>query len=226
MTESRQKLLIVEGPAGSGKTHFLAKLNLECTRLKVVQTSLWKRQFSKEDIPDLIVSSSLNDYIKILEALDHHTSAIDRCVVSEWVYGTLRRSRGHWEQGREAPRFALRHLDLLVQTAATELLWRGQVEGLRNGYYPEPPQVFLMVYTPPVYVVHFRRKQAGKEYPWTVLEETLLYRDFASQAADELKGSPLGERIKLIHMEESKIPVPFIADLLEQPEGSENAVLP
>lgn len=161
-------LLIIEGPAGCGKTTLTTGIEGGST-IPVVRSSLGKRTI---DSAEAIIRSSINDYTKLISALSipQPLVVIERFMISQLVYGGLR------NPGLRLPssEYISSVLVDAVQSARHDLRIRGaESEGIQ---VPSASLRFLFI-IPTVAQLTDRRRSGGKEYPWPAELELSKYHE-------------------------------------------------
>jgi thymidylate kinase len=165
-------LVVVEGPAGSGKST-LSRLIADRFKLGLVTSSLSKQTGSRSfDRQDAVIRSWVNDVDKILTALQEPNGAvIDRLGLSQWVYGRLR-SPSTPEEEMGPITLSWVSTEQTIGALWRDLDCRARETGLRVG---RSPSILLIVIVPERKVLEDRRGKADRVFPWTIEQELELY---------------------------------------------------
>lgn len=170
-----KRILVLEGPAGSGKSTLNSFLTEKVCAVPV-RSSLPNRDPEAEDA---IIASTINDYSKIVRALasSSSTMVIDRLVLSQVVYGRLRKLRGGESVGCLGPQHLRKLMSGLLYRAVFELQTRSY------GHYNLPGvEIAWLVLLPTPAVLRYRREVCGKSYAWDATTEIDSYLDVAQLA--------------------------------------------
>lgn len=163
-------IIIAEGPAGSGKTTFANTLAKNSGgRLALIERSISDRN---PDGTKAVIESFLNDTVKFALAMSHPSGAvIDRCFLSQWVYGNLRRNT--LKPPKPSVDTLLFHTEGFIAALLEDLAVRsGRTD-------PEVvPHILYVILLPSVRTLVERREQAGREFPWHPSAEQDLYARF------------------------------------------------
>lgn len=167
----RSPVIIVEGPAGSGKSTLVAHLEQDMGAVKIAR-SLPVRDPSALEAA---LGSWRNDILKIQDALvvRNKLAVIDRLVFSQWVYGSLRAKKS------TPPGTALRvwtEFERLLLELITDVNHRLEPCGCGQ---VEIPRICLIVLLPKADVIEKYRAKAGREFPWKVEQELKAYQKVA-----------------------------------------------
>jgi len=165
-----KRLLILEGPAGSGKSYMVDRL-VDLTTGAVGTYSVRSSMFPREpDAEEIIHQSLLNDTLKIFEAMRSDEPAVVDRLFGQRVYGRLR--------GGEPPSFSINWFERLlrfVNLVTSEISWR-------SGVHPGIPvsrrytlRVLWVMLTPDLMTLTAQREKAGREYPWSATQELKEY---------------------------------------------------
>lgn len=180
------KMIIVEGPAGSGKS-VMARYLAEKLNYPLVQSSLNNRSPHAQAAPFDSLSNDIGKLTKALYWMDQGNKAvvIDRCILSEQVYGYLRRGCNpksfvaktdqKYKSGKlvDRSRENMTELDYLV-TMITK--------GLHNRRIPifRPKNFLWIIYTPGVPTIEHRRWLSHpRTYAFEPYSELKLYIELA-----------------------------------------------
>lgn len=170
-------ILIVEGPAGSGKSTIINTLknDLGCA---AIQRSLPVRN---PGAVDAALTSWRLDLIKVQDAIvaPEQVALVDRCMLSQWVYGNIR--AGHRRPKPSASSVWMDYRDVLHHTQV-DLENRLQMAGLEA---PAPPQFGFLILLPPLPRLISQRERAGRDFSFDPEKEL----EFYGEAARVLKPS-------------------------------------
>lgn len=167
-----KKILIVEGPAGSGKSFIAAKL-AEKIGAAHISNSLGKRGFETPEEP--AIASAINDYSKMIKAIaaPEYLVIIERLILSQQVYGSIRDpDLTHNQSLYFGEDLIAQRIQHLTSMAISELSWR---------LTPALPSIatttmsFLIV-IPDVSQIAEQRSKTNKAYPNSAGLEYALYR--------------------------------------------------
>ena len=160
-----KQLIVVEGPAGSGKSTLCSQLS-EALGLPHISRSMPTRDPS---VTQAALESSFNDHYKLVRALMTPNGAIvDRCTLSQHVYGVLRGT----DYDRQSAGATIHHLSRLVQEYANDLMFR-------LGQQIDWPEIQVILLLPPTEVIEKRRSYCQREFPWSAQMERDLYSAFS-----------------------------------------------
>jgi hypothetical protein len=179
MSGNKKRILIVEGPAGSGKTTVAEYLSLSL-QIELVKSSLPNRDPMAYSA---IIDSSSNDYSKLANAMYSPYSGIviDRLFLSQIVYHALRTEvlslAEHELQfpTNLVPPKGLVGLwfDRVASTIATDLSVRGWAPSDHD------LEVKWLVILPTAEEIQDRRHFSTREFRWEPYQELSWYTDIA-----------------------------------------------
>lgn len=159
-------IVIVEGPAGSGKSTLVKHLE-PLTGLRVVDRSIPVRDPGDKEA---VFYSAANDMAKLQVAMAAPQGAIiDRLFFSQWVYGNLRRGNKPPRPNMNALFF---HYDTLIEHVALDLAIRsGKTVTAKHIM----PRVLLVVLLPPADRIRQYRSQVDRTFRWMPEQELEYY---------------------------------------------------
>lgn len=179
------KVIVFEGPAGSGKTTAL-KAVMESEELsgKVATAELlptFDRPRSYEG-RDGVLLSQMKDYRTTLQLLSHvgpEAVIVDRWYISQWVYGTIRRNEYdlNYYQGL----WLIQNAFLTYEQAARELLTR---EWPTKPVLTTPLDILFVFMLPDTPVLNYLRSHADREFPYSPENECWMYGKAAKIVCD------------------------------------------
>ncbi len=167
-----KKILIVEGPAGSGKS-FVANHLATTIGAAHVASSLGKRGFDTHEEPAL--ASAVNDYGKMLRAITvpEYVVVVERLILSQMVYGGLRDpDLPHNQYLSLGEHWVAERFNALIGMAISEVNWRLGPTFMD----PEKLSLSILIVLPDAEQIEAQRKDAGKGYPWPAESERILYQ--------------------------------------------------
>lgn len=174
MMYSPNSVIIIEGPAGAGKTTLATALS-ERLRLQLVTAHhQWGHQNpGQQPEDDVIASTSFQaDVDKMVWAVQTCPAVIDRLSISQWVYGQLRgRARGTRVEVPDPTTVVYETEGLLrmLLQRYTHHRFSTDITGLA---------VHWILVVPDANILDTRRRSTGRQYPWSSREEVDLYQNF------------------------------------------------
>lgn len=172
-----QDIVIIEGPAGSGKSTLCQTLSQE------IDSTIIQRSMQSRD-PERLTGALLswrNDLLKFQEALvigSGKLAIIDRLCISQWVYGNIRNPthRDHSAPQGMHPSRVWTEFEVLAhhlwEDANRRLYW--------SALEPLPqPRICLIVLLPVPAQLSKQRRETGRDFPYDAHRE-LRYYDRAS----------------------------------------------
>jgi hypothetical protein len=176
----QQKIYIVEGPAGSGKSYFASEISSTIKGGIVPPPpgfGINTNQRRSYDGLEGEVTAWVKDIYRFGMALGRapKTALLDRFMVSSYVYNHLR--RGDLPEVVDTTRFhqlVTSYIAAMTGTIVT-LKSRGFFEGQR-----ESPSFIWLFNLPPLEAIAERRAKSGKQYPFPLDAESALYSNIAA----------------------------------------------
>lgn len=167
-----QTILIVEGPAGSGKTTLIKELS---TRgFASISSSLGVRA---PDPGTVIMASAINDWSKVVQAVhsDAVFVAIDRLVLSQQIYGHIRANLNGptWPE----PSILYGRVLSMFSDVQTDM----KLRLLNTSYHLPPVDINFLFVLPTFNELVARRGNQTKPYPFDVELEYSFYTQMAEQ---------------------------------------------
>ena len=165
-------VIVVEGPAGSGKTSFIQQTFMGNDMLEYVRPQItFERPRSYEGRQGAALST-VKDFAPLVEAMlldpDIETMVLDRFVVSSYIYDALKKGR---EFNDDRLLFVLQKWGELGSTIAHILLGRGETPyGIRTQWF------FMMPEFDQLCRQRDRaRQEEGRSFPYSARAEYDMY---------------------------------------------------
>ena len=178
----KKHLIILEGPAGSGKSTMASALST-ATGIPIISSSLPRRTYTGNLEPAAL--SAINDYTKLIKAFAHKspTVVIDR-MYSQYVYSRLRRNSGPWQPSfvEEVSNPGL-EFESFLNTALNEFIWRN----LGDSFNYRLDITWVFIIPAPEVLEQQRRLNPGREYHWPAQDEVEMYQKY-HQLMDQSSG--------------------------------------
>lgn len=178
----RKKVLVIEGPAGSGKTTLIERLLRDCPQAKLVEPQMKldrPRTYAGRDVE----LSQTKDVLSAMNLIHSDNSStpfyvIDRWTLSQWIYGHIRRL---------TPEYSPRGLtSSVMQSVGAGLqlvysLWLdSQIRGGNHNPENTPPFTFMFVIMLPTRDLLESHRLASPKgihsYPFDSGQELRLYQ--------------------------------------------------
>ena len=179
-SQNSARFIVVEGPAGAGKSTFCDRLGSE-VGLPVIRSPLTWGHGPISRVPGfaLELDALLNDVRRTIAAAAVKRVILDRWFLSGYVYRVLR----GWGIPAEFPDYIL--------TAKSFLARMVRIADLRLSEVSPPPTVGspvwlrFVILIPPVETIERFRQSAGKEYPFDAGHERNVYSQIAGGLGPE-----------------------------------------
>lgn len=188
MLASKDFVIVIEGPAGSGKS-WLSKIISKDLGISIASykhswghthpASRYAPTFNEAANQSLI-----GDLNKAAHAAMYGSAIIDRFAVSQWVYGQLRLRMPKAPQHRPEiphPSLVIRNAEQMLRSADLSYYQR------HFAFTPQERtlQILWVFMLPMPSVIEEQRKQSGRNYPWGAQQERDFYSRFYEEAARE-----------------------------------------
>ena len=170
-----RSLIIVEGPAGSGKSTLSSQLSTELG-IPAISKSMSIRNPSAYQAA---IDSEMIDHYKFSRALlEQNGVIVDRGYLSQFVYGNLRDQDGNgltWSNWPSQERWLhwmesdIRHIDEAIHHRLGQLRY-------------DSLSIMLIIYNPPAETIRARRANCDREFSWSPEREGELYAGFGEAA--------------------------------------------
>jgi hypothetical protein len=183
METSRRRLRIIEGPAGSGKSFLINKLVQDGHAMFTPQIAEFIRPRAYLGTEGARLAM-LKDHASILSALSVPNplkpQLIDRCLLSSWVYDTIRRRADPTSKASQQRLTSLFIHNLVwIRHAENEWLIRSGINVWPDELTAWPPDtaplVQMVVIKPDTYTIKYYREESGRDYPYSISDEYEAY---------------------------------------------------
>jgi hypothetical protein len=166
----RRAILVVEGPAGSGKSTIIDLLD-SVGFYPLHKTSKNVRDY--QELGDAALMSQIKDiknFARAIQLTPDEIPVMDRFILSQQVYGAIRRA----DNRLASPHQLITHIHEMSDLLLSDYLMR---QGVHIGKaHVSPVEVYFLVLLPSVARLNYQRGTSGKEYPFSAKREIELYK--------------------------------------------------